>query len=314
LARIFAPIANNNWENDNLIAGLVQCGHDVIQYDWKANGYDQYRPDWSYEGKRMMNDDLLSVFKRHHKEKPFDLMFGYLSDPVIYSYVIQEIKNHGVYTINYSCNNIASFERTHLNTAVVYDCNFYSERDIEHKFKSINANSYWFPFGANIDFYHRSECNQVYDVGFVGQWYGYRLPLMATLPQYGFSTILASKVRYAELIEIIHTTKVIVGFKGLGNSAFNDTDMKQMRLRDIEVPACGGFHLAEYVNEIEWYFEPGKEIVTFKTIEEFYELVDYFVNNDIERKKYADAAYRRVVMCHSWEKRFKDAFNFLGIK
>jgi spore maturation protein CgeB len=73
--------------------------------------------------------------------------------------------------------------------------------------------------------------------------------------------------------------------------------------RVFDVPACGGFVLSDHQEDMDAFFEVGKEAVCFRTIEEAVDMARYYLENETERLRIAEAARRRVLSEHTYEKR-----------
>ena len=63
--------------------------------------------------------------------------------------------------------------------------------------------------------------------------------------------------------------------------------------RSVEIPACGGFMIAERTKEHKKLFEEDREAVYFDTNEELLEKTKYYLNNEQDRRKIALAGYNR---------------------
>lgn len=63
--------------------------------------------------------------------------------------------------------------------------------------------------------------------------------------------------------------------------------------RSIEIPACGGFMLAEYSDEHARLFEDGKEAVFYRSRDELVEKAKYFLDHEEERRAIAEAGLAR---------------------
>ena len=74
-------------------------------------------------------------------------------------------------------------------------------------------------------------------------------------------------------------------------------------LRVWDVLGAGGFLMTNYQPEIEWYFEPGMDMVVFEGKEELKEKTAYYLEHETERKKVARNGHEKVKDQHSYRNR-----------
>ena len=89
---------------------------------------------------------------------------------------------------------------------------------------------------------------------------------------------------------------------------------QQIKGRDFEVPMCGGFLLCEYFDGLKEYYKLGREIETFKTVEECKDKIDYYLKNEVKRERIALAGKKRALRDHTYEKRFKKLLGQIKLK
>jgi spore maturation protein CgeB len=82
--------------------------------------------------------------------------------------------------------------------------------------------------------------------------------------------------------------------------------------RVFDVPACGGFLLGDWQEDMELFFEVGKEAVCFRSVEEAASLAAHYLGNEGERKRIAEAGRRRVLAEHTYEKRMASLVTVMG--
>ncbi|HBB86418.1 MAG TPA: hypothetical protein DC047_02250 [Blastocatellia bacterium] len=86
-----------------------------------------------------------------------------------------------------------------------------------------------------------------------------------------------------------------------------------VRLRDFEAPMCRACYLTGHTDEIAEFYEPGKEIDTYRNPEELVDKTKYYLSHPAEAERIREAGYRRALRDHTWEQRFKQLFSLIGL-
>lgn len=79
-------------------------------------------------------------------------------------------------------------------------------------------------------------------------------------------------------------------------------------MRVYEVPAAGGFVLANRSAQLERLFKDGEEMASYSSEGELMEKAEYYLSNPSERKRLAENARRRVLSEHTFSNRLKTIF------
>jgi spore maturation protein CgeB len=117
----------------------------------------------------------------------------------------------------------------------------------------------------------------------------------------------------AEMIRMYSRSKINLGFSTCGIQHEYDKRIVQIRLRDFEVPMSGGFYMVEYMQELEEFFEIGKEIVCYEGKDDLVEKIRFYLQNEEARNEIAKAGRKRCLRDHTWQKRFTKIFRQIGI-
>ena len=75
--------------------------------------------------------------------------------------------------------------------------------------------------------------------------------------------------------------------------------------RVMEVMAAGGFMMSSYCAETAEIFEEDKEIVMFRTPEELFEKVDYYLTHEEERRRIMQNGQQKVLTCYDLKSKFR---------
>ena len=85
----------------------------------------------------------------------------------------------------------------------------------------------------------------------------------------------------------------------------------QIKGRNFEIPGYGGFLLSEFVEGIDQYYIPDKEIVLFKNFDELINKIRFYLQNDTQRETIRIAGQKRTLREHTYEKRFQKIFEIM---
>jgi len=108
--------------------------------------------------------------------------------------------------------------------------------------------------------------------------------------------------------------KIVFDFHPIANmKTWLHRGIVQIKARHFEIPACGGFVITSQADDLENYFQLGKEMVTYASLPDLAEKIQYYLSHDSEREAIARAGYDRVIRDHTYEKRFSEIFAKIGI-
>jgi spore maturation protein CgeB len=127
------------------------------------------------------------------------------------------------------------------------------------------------------------------------------------------ASIIGGALSDLELIQMYSRSKINLGFSSCGNTHETGERILQVRLRDFEVPMSGGFYIVEHMEELEEFFNIGKEIVCYTSKEDLADKIKYYLKHDDERERIRKAGHERCLRDHSWHKRFQMAFQEMGL-
>jgi spore maturation protein CgeB len=368
--RIFYAVQNHYWEDQNLLAGLQQSGHDVVVFRPGAF-HEALGAAWTEDDRTRVSEQLVAAVRAAHEEQPVDALFAYVLNRLVHPDAIREIGAMGITTMNYWCNGAHQFFLVD-EISPAFDYCVVTERAALPDYHRVGANPIYVQLAANPEIYKPYDLPREYDVTFVGQRYADRpeyvdhllkndvdmrvwgpgwtkdrsfgeqvVGLDVTLryllrhPRASAQKIAAYSKRriqerialpptaerrlaraagaslaYEDLIKMYSRSKISLGFSTTGYARYRDRHkIRQVHLRDFEAPMSGAFYFVEHQEELEEFYEPGREIITYGSREELLEKVRYYLAHDDERERIRLAGYERAQRDHTWERRFDQLFS-----
>jgi spore maturation protein CgeB len=106
-----------------------------------------------------------------------------------------------------------------------------------------------------------------------------------------------------EYLKAISASKILLGL--LSEKQKGSSIGDQVTSRSFNLPACGAFMLHNRTEEIRQFYEEGREIECFSSVEELAEKIRYYLANPELRQAIAQAGYRRCVPAYSFEQRLR---------
>ncbi len=85
-----------------------------------------------------------------------------------------------------------------------------------------------------------------------------------------------------------------------------------LSLRVWDILGCGGFLLTNYQAEIPEYFEIGRDLEVYESMEDLIRKVDYYLHHDTERMEIAMHGYEKTARYHTYEIRLAEMIRILS--
>jgi hypothetical protein len=162
------------------------------------------------------------------------------------------------------------------------------------------------------------------DVGFIGRWEPDREEIFAKLAERGIEMKIWgegwNRRRTARSLRGFIQNRGVYGAeyaKAIAGCKINLNILSKWyrdeeTQRSIEIPACGGFMLAERTSRHLEYFKEGEEAEFFSCFDELLAKIQFYLNNDERRKQIACAGRRRCLESdYSYKKRMSNALSYL---
>ncbi|PKQ29494.1 MAG: hypothetical protein CVT60_05035 [Actinobacteria bacterium HGW-Actinobacteria-10] len=117
-----------------------------------------------------------------------------------------------------------------------------------------------------------------------------------------------------EMVRLYTASSVSLGFLEVFDAHDPSAEVKQhLHLRDFEAPMCGALYLTGYIPELEEFFEPEREVLTYRDEAELLEKTRFYLTNEAAAQAVRDAGLARAHACHTYQKRFTDLFRAIGV-
>lgn len=180
----------------------------------------------------------------------------------------------------------------------------------------------YLPFASDPDIYRPVELTGAdrarygCEIGLLGIWYAERQKLLEALsgfdlaiygPRWRHKRIPSRRLLPHVRGRGLHGEEAVKFYLAsqinLNVHAWHGLAPSGMNMRCFDVPACGGFLLTDYVEELEEVFEPGRELEVFRDAEELADKVRYYLKHEADRKAIAGRGRSVIEAAHTYRHR-----------
>ncbi len=322
------PERGLSFEYYNFYDTLVGMGHETEFFDFfslfKSHG----------------SDTMTDLLRRRVDEWQPHLLFVFLFGNEFSKQGLERIrKETRTVTFNWFADDHWRFENFSRHWAECFSWISTTDVDSVSRYRANGISSVLLTqWAANPRVYKMQSVPTVYQVTFVGQAHGDRRAIIKDIRGHGIDVVtmgthwnvrrwheyakrlgVISGIYYEKIVQSTRVTQeqMIRAFQSsrinLNLSASSQLIHNQIKGRNFEIPACGGFQISGPARCLGEYFLPGKEIVVYNSPNEIPEIIRYYLSNEEERAAIAEAGYQRVLRDHTYERRFNDLFRQMGL-
>lgn len=203
-------------------------------------------------------------------------------------------------------------------------------------------------WAANPRVWHPVDLKKDIGVSFIGQRNPERAKVIAALRKAGIEVFVRGwgwpegHVSQEELVHLISRSKInlninsqpsIWDLRSLGRIFLRPTSMgflpdfrlrqnfqswrhisdRQIKARPFELAACNAFVISGFADDLGAFYRENEEMVFYRTTEELIGKITEYLPKDAECERIAKAGYDRTLRDHTYEKRFKEIFQHIGM-
>lgn len=308
------------WDTQNIVPALKKFA-EVTTYYHSEYGFNDAEPGW-LSVRNKMNTHFINFIKQLHKDRPIDLILSYISGYQIDCNTIKAINNMGIVTASVDYDDRLWFRGRFeggrwtgpVDVCKVYDLNLTQAPESLVKYRCEGGIVMLWPLAANQDFFYPRNVPFCYDVSFVGSAHGNRKPIIEYLRKSGVEVETFGAgwsngfIPDEKVPEIFSSSRINLNF---GDIAY--TNYQCGKIRDFEIPICGGLMLTTHNPHLSEYFILDREIFTYKDKEDCLRQIRRLLSDECLCKRARKEARERVLREHTWENRIKLLLRAIGL-
>ena len=309
------------------------AGVEIIEYQ-----YDPIVP----LGRKRFNRELLSLIKAEKPDVFFAFMFSDEFEPATLDEIKKITKSVAWFADDqWRIDNYSRFYAPHFTRAAT-TWSLAPARYGRYGIKNV-IRSQW---ACNPSLWKPAETAKTIDISFIGRWTKPRANIIGALRRAGLPVFVRGwgwpegRAPHEEMLRIISSSKISLNLndppslfspRSLGRlvlrrslnklvPSFDFTNnfkywrnmrVPHIKARSFELAGCGAFVISGLADDAGKYYKENEEMVFYKNKDDLVKKIKYYLKADKEREQMAEAAYKRTLAEHTYEKRLEAIFRML---
>lgn len=300
-------------------SGILQAVEHFgnLSYFTKAdNSYGQYTHGTIEERQKKNADRLLEIVEKLHSNGSTpQILIAQTFDSYIDAKVFSKLRDtYGTIIINIGMDDRHQYWAGTYGLIPHIDMALTAAPECVEWYLKEGCPTIFFPEASDSTIFHpMPELPKTHDVSFVGAKYGIREKIVTALRRNGIQVTTygggwgSGFLAVEEVPKLFAQSKIILGVGTIGYSE----DFYALKMRDFDGPMSGSCYITHDNPDLRSLFEIGKEMMTYKTVQDCVEKISALLKNDKERERIAYAGYLRAKQNHTWVQRFESLMDYL---
>lgn len=245
----------------------------------------------------------------------FETFTKYIAPKFTYSITVDKYSIHKYKSIGYSNVILSQWATTKIikdidfnNIIYKYDITFIGGKNLVREWyinslKKAEYNVTCFGYGWKNGKVSYDEMNDIFLHSKINLNLSNSIPFDLRFRKFLFFSFIKSLFSFKK-IKTSTALRQIRNYLRINN---NSKRVEQIKMRNFEIPACGGFQLSHFVLTLEDNFNIGKEIAVFNNIDELKKQIDFYLENTEMREEIRTNGYYKSQQ-YTFEKRFEAIF------
>ena len=254
-----------------------------------------------YYGEEEMNRMFMEKIE---KEKP-DYLLIWIVNEIVHLNTLKKIRERfpKIKIIAFYGDDDTQFEDVSRYVSLFCDYNLVFQKEYIDKYEQEGIQNVFFTCGGDVKMFKPEKLKKIYDVVFIGTpKKDYRYDLIKFIKEKGvnlklfgfgwnnypeFSDIYGGPLGNKDLIKVYNQSKINLCFSR------NDLGKPHMKGRIFKIAACKSFVLMENSPIYASLFNKN-ELVMFNDKNDLIKKINYYLKNEKERERIADAIYKKI--------------------